>query len=379
MKNLVFIIEDEPSQRKTIQLMVEHYGYETKVFEDAKKALKYFDNISSPLPDLVLADIQMSEINCIQFTNRLQSIAPQIPIIILTANANVSVAVSAMKAGAKDFIEKPIEPTRLKITMDNIIKLAKLSNENSYIYDNIGQLTFDDIFGKSSVISSVIALGKKAAISDIPVIIEGESGVGKEVLARAIHGSSKRAKSPFVRVDCSALSDKTPEQAYAQLFGRDTNNDKGNNTPDSPGILGKIIEAQGGTVYFDEVSDLSTEMQAEILKLLKTAELNPQDSDKTYSVDVRIISATKDNLEEQVKNGYFMEDLFYRLHVFPIFVPPLRDRRKDIRNILMHYLNKFTTLESKTLRKLRINSLENYKNINGQVIIANYAILYLEL
>jgi len=266
-----------------------------------------------------------------------------IPVIVQTAHGGIDNVVSAMRAGAQDFVVKPVGMERLQVSLRNALNTSALKGELQRIrHSREGRLTFSDIITRSEAMASVLRTAQKAAASSIPVLIEGESGVGKELFARAIHGSSERESKPFVAVNCGAIPDNLVESI---LFGHE----KGAFTGATERHMGKFVEAHGGTLFLDEVSELPLAAQVKLLRALQEGSVEAVGGRKPVKVDVRIISATNRKLLDRVKGGHFREDLFYRLHVLPLTIPPLRARREDIPHLLRHFLARFGAEENRSI------------------------------
>jgi DNA-binding NtrC family response regulator len=277
-------------------------------------------------------------------------------VIVQTAHGGIDNVVSAMRAGAVDFAVKPISPERLQVSLKNAMEKSALEDElNRIKRGKSGTLTFKDIITRSGAMQAVLRTAEKAAASTIPVLIEGESGVGKELIARAIHGSSDRRARPFIAVNCGAIPDNLVESI---LFGHE----KGAFTGATERHIGKFIEATGGTLFLDEVGELPLAAQVKLLRAIQEGEVEPVGARKPVKVDVRIISATNRNLVADAKNGRFREDLFYRLHVFPISVPPLRARAEDIPDLTRHFLSRFAAEEGKRVRAISTEALSLLTN-----------------
>lgn len=272
---------------------------------------------------------------------RMREANINIPVIVQTAHGGIDNVVSAMRAGAQDFVVKPVGAERLQVSLRNALNASALKGELQRIkHSREGKLTFRDIITRSEAMDTVLRTAKKAAASGIPVLIEGESGVGKELIARAIHGSSDRSSKPFVAVNCGAIPDNLVESI---LFGHE----KGSFTGATEKHTGKFVEASGGTLFLDEVSELPLAAQVKLLRALQEGEVEAVGGRRPIKVDVRIISATNRQLLDHVKGGHFREDLFYRLHVLPLTVPPLRARREDIPHLLRHFLARFCAEENR--------------------------------
>jgi DNA-binding NtrC family response regulator len=264
-----------------------------------------------------------------------------VPVVVQTAHGGIDNVVSAMRAGAQDFVVKPVGMERLQVSLQNALTTSALKGELQRIrHSREGRLTFADIVTRSEAMAGVMRTAKKATASTIPVLIEGESGVGKELFARAIHGSGERKSRPFVAVNCGAIPDNLVESI---LFGHE----KGAFTGATERHTGKFVEATGGTLFLDEVSELPLSAQVKLLRALQEGVVEAVGARKPVKVDVRIVSATNRKLLDRVKSGHFREDLFYRLHVLPLTVPPLRTRREDIPHLVRHFLARFCAEENR--------------------------------
>jgi DNA-binding NtrC family response regulator len=275
---------------------------------------------------------------------RMREAGLNIPVIVQTAHGGIDTVVAAMRAGATDFVVKPVGAERLQVSLRNALSVSALETEFQRLKrSRSGTLTFRDIITRNSRMQAVLRTAEKAAASLIPVLVEGESGVGKELIARAIHGSGERRAKPFVAVNCGAIPDNLVE---SMLFGHE----KGAFTGATDRHVGKFVEASGGTLFLDEIGELPPAAQVKLLRAIQEGQVDPVGGKKPIKVDVRIISATNRNLIADVKTGRFREDLFYRLHVFPITVPPLRERPEDIADLVRHFLIRFAAEEGKRIR-----------------------------
>jgi DNA-binding NtrC family response regulator len=275
---------------------------------------------------------------------KLRQSGSSVPVIVQTAHGGIDNVVSAMRAGAVDFVVKPVGVERIQVSLRNALNLSALEGELKRIkHSRSGTLGFQDIITKSPAMHAVLRMAEKAAASNIPVLVAGESGVGKELIARAVHGSSERRSKPFVAVNCGAMPENLIESI---LFGHE----KGSFTGATERHVGKFVEANGGTLFLDEVGELPLAAQVKLLRAIQEGEVEPVGARRPMKVDVRIVSATNRDLIADVKQGRFREDLFYRLHVFPITVPPLRDRPADIPALARHFLALFAAEEGKRIR-----------------------------
>ncbi|NNE21541.1 MAG: sigma-54-dependent Fis family transcriptional regulator, partial [Rhizobiales bacterium] len=265
---------------------------------------------------------------------------------------SIETVIKAMRAGAGDFVVKPVSPERLKVSIQNLLKVNALTEEVKRLNKKVGgALTFDDLIAASAGMTNVIKLGRRGAQSNIPILIEGESGVGKEMVARAMQGESDRSGKPFVAVNCGAIPENLVEST---LFGHE----KGSFTGATAKHIGKFQEADGGTLFLDEVAELPLEMQVKLLRAIQEGEVDPVGSRKPVKVNIRLISATNRDMIEMVKQGQFREDLYYRLNVFPVMVPPLRERTDDIAGLVEHFITRFAAEEGRKVRGITRQAAE---------------------
>jgi DNA-binding NtrC family response regulator len=341
MIQTVLIIDDDPVQRRLLEACISRVGLETWTAPGGGPALDLLFSPKGKQVSLVLLDLMMPDVDGIQVLTKLRAANQDLPVIVLTAKGGIDSAVEAMRAGANDFLVKPTSPERIKVSIQNALKLGVLSGEVSRLKKKQqNQLGFADLVGKSFPMRQVIRLGERAAQSAIPILIEGESGVGKELIARAIQGCSERAGKPFVTLNCGAIPENLIESI---LFGHE----KGSFTGASDKHLGKFQEADGGTLFLDEIGELRLDMQVKLLRALQEGEIDPVGAKRPVKVDVRIISATNRDLAELTREGRFREDLYYRLNVFPILIPPLRDRREDVPALAEYFVARFAAEENK--------------------------------
>ena len=353
MSQQILIVDDDPVQRRLYSEIVESMGFRAETAEDGGVALEMLLDADQPLrPDCVLLDLNMPGVDGMTVLEKLTPTLPDLPVVVLTGHGGVDTAVKAMRAGASDFIVKPVAPERLKVTLDNAMKLGSLRGEVSRLQRQAdGGIRTDDIIGNSDALRATIDLAMRAAQSQIPVLIEGESGVGKELIARFVQSNGPRVGKPFITVNCGAIPENLIE---SMLFGHE----KGAFTGANERHAGKFQEADGGTLFLDEISELRQDMQVKLLRALQEGEVDPVGARKPVKVDIRLISATNKDLQQQVNEGNFREDLFYRLNVFPIHIPPLRQRLDDIAPLAQHFIDKLSATERKAVRKLSGNALD---------------------
>jgi DNA-binding NtrC family response regulator len=351
MAERVLIVDDDPVQRRLLDNMVRRFGYEPVVTDSGDQAARLLTGAESEPFDCVVLDLVMPDLDGLGVLARLREAGVTVPVIVQTAHGGIDNVVSAMRAGAIDFVVKPVGAERLQVSLRNALDRSALEHELSRMKrSHSGTLGFKDIVTRSPAMLEVLRNAEKAAASTIPVLIEGESGVGKELIARAIHGSGERRSKPFVAVNCGAIPDNLLESI---LFGHE----KGAFTGATERHNGKFVEASGGTLFLDEVGELPPAAQVKLLRAIQEGEVEPVGARKPVKVDVRLVSATNRNLIADVKSGRFREDLFYRLHVFPIAVPPLRERAEDIPELARHFLARISVEEGKRIRSVSGDAL----------------------
>lgn len=341
MSKTILVVDDDPTQRRLVQAVLDREGFQVVHAESGGEAIDRLTKGGGA--DVVLLDLVMPGMSGMEALAEIRTAGVTTPVIVLTANGGIETVVKAMQAGAQDFFIKPASPERILVGIRNALQLTQLTAEVGRLKKHVaGRVTFDDLVGDSRPMQMVKALGVRAARSTIPVLITGESGVGKEVIARALHGASDRAGKPFVAVNCGALPVNLVESI---LFGHE----KGSFTGAHDKHLGKFAEANGGTLFLDEIGELPLDMQVKLLRALQEGEIDPVGSKRSVKVDVRIVSATNRDLSTAVAEGRFREDLFYRLNVFPIEAPALRDRAEDIPALIDHFIGRFNVEEGKRI------------------------------
>jgi DNA-binding NtrC family response regulator len=346
MSESVLIVDDDPVQRRLLDNMVRKLGYEPIVAEGGDAAVALLTGADGARIDAVVLDLVMPDLDGLGVLARMREADIAIPVIVQTAHGGIDNVVTAMRAGAADFVVKPVGAERLAVSLRNALATSALEGELARLKrSRSGTLTFKDIVTRSPRMHAVLRTAEKAAASAIPVLIEGQSGVGKELIARAIHGSGERRSKPFVAVNCGAIPENLVESI---LFGHE----KGAFTGATERHLGKFVEASGGTLFLDEVGELPMAAQVKLLRAIQEGEVEPVGARKPVKVDARLISATNRDLIADVKAGRFREDLFYRLHVFPITVPALRERPEDIPELTRHFLARFAAEEGKRTHRV---------------------------
>jgi DNA-binding NtrC family response regulator len=351
MSETVLIVDDDPVQRRLLEAMVSRFGYDALVAEGGDGALQLLLGADAAAIDGVVLDLVMPDLDGLGVLARMREAGCDIPVIVQTAHGGIDNVVSAMRAGAADFVVKPASAERLEVSLRNALAARRLAGELQRLKrKREGTLTLADVITRADAMRPALKAAEKAAASAIPVLIEGESGTGKELIARAIHGSGTRRARPFVAVNCGAMPENLVESI---LFGHE----KGAFTGATEKHTGKFVEADGGTLFLDEVGELPPAAQVKLLRALQEGEIEPVGGRKNIKVDVRIVSATNRDLIADVKAGRFREDLFYRLHVFPILVPPLRRRLEDVPQLARHFLTHIAAEEGKRVRGVNAAAL----------------------
>jgi len=330
MKTRILVIDDEAAIRDSMRMILEYEGYEFLGAATGEEGIALADRESV---DLVFLDIKMPGMDGLEVLARLKTVADSLPVVMISGHGTVATAVEATKLGAFDFIEKPLATERILLAIRNALGFSRLRDENQSLAKAIDLR--HDMVGSSPLLREVLEAVRRAAPTNATVLIRGESGVGKELVARMIHKNSLRARERFVQVNCAAIPDELIE---SELFGHE----KGSFTGATDKQVGKFELADRGTIFLDEVGDMSMKTQAKVLRVLQEGEVERLGSSRTLKVDVRVIAATNKDLEQEIEKGLFREDLFFRLSVIPVSVPPLRDRSEDIPALVRHFADQFT-------------------------------------
>ena len=317
----ILVADDEPSHRKMIDAVLAAEGYEVTLAEDGQAAISAVEN---RFYDLVIMDVRMPNVDGIQALQRIKQMSPDIPVIIMTAYASVGTAVDALKSSAYDYLIKPLDIEELKILVAKALHHHQLEQENIYLKERLNdRFDFSNIVGRSPAMKKLFETMALVAPSEATVLIVGESGTGKELIANAVHQNSPRKDLPFVKVNCAALPETLLE---SELFGHE----KGAFTGAIARKQGRFQLAHNSSILLDEIAEMAPSTQAKILRVLQEREFEPVGSTQTMKVDTRVIAATNKNLEDEIRESRFREDLYYRLNVVTVDVPPLRERREDI-------------------------------------------------
>lgn len=352
MSATLLIVDDDPVQRRLLTEMVRRFGYQPEVVEGGAEALDRLNDRARPKIDVMVLDLVMPDIDGMTVLDRLKAMEDAPAVIVQTAHGSIDAVISAMRAGAADFVVKPVGAERLQVSIKNALRVEALEGEVRRMSKRgSGALTFTDLASSSADMARAIRLGERAAKSGIPVLLEGESGVGKEVFARALQGASDRRGKAFVTVNCGAIPANLVESI---LFGHE----KGAFTGATEKHLGKFVEASGGTLFLDEVSELPLDAQVKLLRAIQEGEVDPVGGRKTVKVDIRLVSASNKDLLDCVRQGKFREDLYYRLNVFPISIPPLRNRREDIAALVRRFVARFAAEEGRIIRGISAEAMQ---------------------
>jgi two-component system, NtrC family, response regulator AtoC len=329
MKHRVLVVEDEDKLRRVIELQLHSSGFEVDKAASAEEAIKLSDRA-----DLVLTDLRLPGMDGLEFLSLLRRQNSQLPVIVMTAFGTVENAVQAMKTGAVDFLPKPFSLDHLMAVIQKALEVRALRDENRQLREELGRrYAFDNIVGHSAAMQEIFATVVRVAPTNATVLLAGESGTGKDLIARAIHYHSPRRDRPFVKINCSAIPENLME---SELFGFE----KGAFTGAIQSKPGKFEQADTGTAFLDEIGDVPASVQVKLLRVLQEREFERLGSNKTRRIEVRIVAATNQDLRAALEQGTFREDLFYRLNVVPMNIPPLRERKEDIPFLAEHFVQK---------------------------------------
>jgi len=347
----ILVVDDEEKMRRLLCIILGRRGHEVHEAGNGREALELLQTNSY---DMVISDIRMPNMDGMQMLQAMKEHGLYVPLVFITAFATVDSAVDAMRQGALDYITKPFDEARIHLTVERTLNTARIMAENVRLREELRAASrAEDIVYVSEAMSRVMDLARKVAEKDSAVLITGESGTGKELMARFIHQASSRGKERFVPVNCAAIS---PTLIESELFGHE----KGAFTGAEKRKLGKFEYGSGGTVFMDEIGDLPLEAQAKLLRVLQDRRIQRVGGNEEIPVDVRVICATNRDLGEMVKTGKFRRDLFYRINVFPIEMPPLRKRKEDIKPLALHFLRRFSSPMDAELTQGALRCLEEY-------------------
>ncbi len=351
-KSRILIIDDEAAIRDSLKMTLEYEGYEVIGAATGQEGLALAEREG---PDLILLDVKMPGMDGLEVLDRLRAMNEALPVVVVSGHGTISTAVEATKKGAFDFIEKPFASDRVLVSLRNALDQRRLRDENRTLKKAVE--VRHQMIGDSPALRQVTASISRAAPTNATVLIQGESGVGKELVARTIHRNSLRSRERFVQVNCAAIPEELIE---SELFGHE----KGSFTGATEKQVGKFEQADKGTIFLDEVGDMSAKTQAKVLRVLQEGEVERLGSARTIKVDVRVIAATNKNLEEAIEKGTFREDLYFRLAVIPIYVPPLRERPEDVPQLVRHYMEHFSrenNMRPKRIAHAALEALQRYR------------------
>lgn len=342
VKEKILVVEDDIDVQELIEGFFRPRGYELICYDNAVTALSDI-TAQKVQPDVIITDLMLPGLSGIDFTKKLKAISVETPIILMTAHKKVEIAVEAIQAGAYDFVVKPLHFPQLLVSVERATHLLKVKKENQTLKTAVqlqsGITNIDGVIGRSPGIRQALDLAKRVSKSTANVLINGESGVGKEVVAKAIHNLGNRKKMPMIAINCSAIPENLLE---SELFGHA----KGSFTGAAEKKIGLFEEAEGGTLFLDEIGDLSLPLQAKLLRVLQERKIKRIGENQFRSIDVRVISATHKDLKKEISEGRFREDLYFRLNVIPIRIPPLRERKEDIIPLAEFFLKKYAALNN---------------------------------
>ncbi|TFH00959.1 MAG: sigma-54-dependent Fis family transcriptional regulator [Calditrichales bacterium] len=353
MKTKILIVDDEVDVLELMSELFESRGYIPLTATNGVEALKI---VREDEPDMVISDIRMPDMDGMQLLEILSKSYPNIPVIMVTAHGTIETAVEAIKMGARDYVLKPLRLDEILTKVETIAQLKNLEKENEYLKSRLAnRFNIKNIIGKSSKMNELFKLIHDVAPTSTTVLIQGENGTGKELIANAIHYNSPHVNKPFIKLNCAVLAETLLE---SELFGHV----KGAFTGAIKDKIGRFELANHGTLFLDEIGEISQNMQVKLLRVLQEGEFEKVGGTETIKVDVRIIAATNQNLQEKIKNGSFRQDLFYRLNVIPLVVPPLSERKDDIELLVTHFLEKFDEVYKKNIVKINQDVLRAFEN-----------------
>ncbi len=341
----ILVVDDEPGIRQALGQLLEYEGYDVRTASGGAEGMVHYEKFR---PHLVFLDVKMAGIDGLEVLKRIRIADPNATVVMISGHATIQTAVEATQLGAFDILEKPLDTDRVLVLLRNALEKRTLSEENDRLRETIESRY--EIVGKSYGIRALLERIDKVAATPARVLITGENGTGKELVARALHRGSNRSKKPFVEVNCAAIPSELIE---SELFGHM----KGSFTGAVADRPGKFEQADGGTLFLDEIGDMSLSAQAKVLRVLQDGVVTRIGGTKTVQVDVRVLAATNKELENEISEGRFREDLYYRLNVVPITVPPLRERREDIESLVIHFLQQFAARDGLPARGITDEAL----------------------
>lgn len=354
MAKTILVVDDERSIRSTLKEILEYEKFKVLEAEEGSQALKILEENAI---NVVLCDIKMPKMDGIEVLEKAQILKPEVPFVMISGHGTIETAVEALRKGAFDFIEKPVDLNRLLVAVRNAMDRTELVSENTQLKKKISKVKPSDIIGKSKAIEEVLGMIDKVAPTDARVLITGPNGTGKELVAKRIHELSERNKAPFIEVNCAAIPSELIE---SELFGHE----KGAFTSAIKQRQGKFEQAEGGTLFLDEIGDMSMSAQAKVLRALQENRITRVGGEKDIAVNVRVLAATNKNLQEEIAKGNFREDLYHRLGVILIKVPALNERKDDIPLLCEHFTALICSEQGISPKKIQADAIKALQNYN---------------
>jgi len=347
----ILVVDDDQSLRRVVEFNLKKHSYNVTAVDNGAMAL---DIIGRRHFDLLISDIKMEGMDGVELMRAVHEFKPDLPVILITAYGTIEKAVEAIKTGAFDYVTKPFDMDDFMHTVDKALEFRRLVNENLRLKKELNsKYSFDNIIGVSQPMQDVFSIIKKTADTDTTVLISGESGTGKELVARAIHQNSSRSEKPMITVNCAAIPHDLLE---SELFGHTA----GAFTGAVKDKTGKFVLADGGTIFLDEIGDMKLELQAKLLRVLEDRKVEPVGATEMIEVDIRVIAATNHELRKKIEDNRFREDLFYRLNVIPVHIPPLRDRKDDVPLLVKSFLKEYSPDGRGSIDSSAMNILTDY-------------------
>ncbi len=341
MKKKILVVDDDAAHARMLKTLMTDWGYEIHQADDGTGAV---DQVKKTPFDMVLMDMKMVKMSGMEALEQIKAFNPSVPVIIMTAYSSVQTAVQALKIGAYDYLTKPLDFDKLRLTIERIFESLYLKTENRNLKDRLREKSLNhEIIGAGPAMQALLDTIRMVAPTDANVLVTGESGTGKELVSAAIHDNSPRRHHPFVRINCAAITETLLE---SELFGHE----KGAFTGADRKRKGKFLLADKGSILLDEIGEMSLSMQAKLLRVLQEKEITPVGSDENIRTDVRVIASTNRNLKQMADEGRFRHDLYYRLNVVSIDIPPLRDRKEDIPTLALHFLERFSRKNKRDIK-----------------------------
>jgi len=348
-KNTILIVDDDSAHRTMLRTLIGGWGYDIVEADDGSTAI---EKVQQGPFDMVLMDVRMLKVSGIEALEQIKAFNPAIPVTIMTAYSSVETAIEALKKGAYDYLTKPLDFDKLRLVLERAMEHTQLKEENRILKESLGQqFDIQNIIGRSPAMVNLLETVAHVAPSEATVMITGESGTGKELIAGAIHFNSPRKDGPFIKINCAAITETLLE---SELFGHE----KGAFTGADRRKEGRFLQAHGGSLFLDEVSEMPLTMQVKLLRVLQEREITRVGGETVITVDVRLIVATNKNLQNLITEGLFREDLFYRLNVVSLELPPLRERREDVPLLAQHFLNVFAAKNRKEIKGFTPQSMD---------------------